>query len=291
MSKRRVFLLTAAALIALVVVIVVHSSMQAPDNASAPAMQTTEILAAARDLPTGTIVRDSDFKWIPWAADAETGKLYVKGKADIGGLAGGVLREGMHTDEPVLMGRVVQPHEQGFLAAVLTPGMRAITVTLTPSGEVAGFIFPGDRVDVILTHRFVVKNDKGDNDTIERSLSETVVTDARVLALDQKSDNQSTDPKVAQLATLEVTSQQAEKLTLAMDMAGPATNNKGSLSLVLRSLASNVNNPNAAPDKTPGPTMDSDVSPVFSRVVRLQKVEVMRGTSKSETIFQDQNQR
>ena len=50
---------------------------------------------------------------------------------------------GLRSDEPIV-GRVVQPHEQGFLAAVLTPGMRAVSVTLTPSAEVAGFIFPGD---------------------------------------------------------------------------------------------------------------------------------------------------
>jgi pilus assembly protein CpaB len=289
MSKRRVFLLTAAAFIALVVVIVVHSSMQAPENAAtATAVPTTEVLAAARDLPTGTIIKESDLKWIPWAADAETGKLYVKGKIEMSSLAGGVLREGLHSDEPIVMGRIVQPHEQGFLAAVLTPGMRAVTVTLTPSGEVAGFIFPGDHVDVILTHSFTTQNEKGENDSIERALSETVVTDARVLALDQKSDNQSTDPKVAQLATLEVTPQQAEKLALAMDMAGQASSNKGSLTLILRSLA-NTENINAVTDKNvPGPVLDSDMSPVYSRVTRLQRVEVMRGNNKTEAIFQDQ---
>jgi len=295
MPRRKVLLLLVAALIAIGVVMVVHSMMQpSADGAMTAAPPTTEVMAAARDLPTGTIIRDGDLKWIPWATDAETTKLYVKGKTDISSLSGGVLREGLHADEPLLTGRIVQPHEQGFLAAVLAPGMRAISVTLTPSGEVAGFIFPGDHVDVILTHRFIIKNEKGENDTLERSLSETVVTDARVLALDQKSDNQTSDPKVAQLATLEVTPRQAERLALAMDMAGQPGTGKGSVSLVLRSLAS-TDSPAASPPATDTVksaadgkdlTMDSDVSPVFSRVARMQRVQVMRGKDRTETIFQ-----
>lgn len=296
MPKRKVILLMVAAIIAVGMVLIVRTMMQPTNETVAPVVETTQVLAAARDLPTGTIVKEMDLKWIPWATDAETGKLYLKGKVEMTSLVGGVLREGLHADEPILMGRIVQPHEQGFLAAVLSPGMRAISVPLTPSGEVAGFIFPGDHIDVILSHRFVIKNEKGENDSLERSLSETVVTDARVLALDQKSDNQTTDPKVATLATLEVTPKQAEKLTLAIDMAGQANNGKGSISLVLRSLATSENTElsplsdgSKAGAENKGPTMDSDVSPVFSRVVRLQKVQVMRGKELTESIFQNPN--
>jgi pilus assembly protein CpaB len=115
------------------------------------------------------------------------------------------------------------------------------------------------------------------------------VSNVRVLALDQKSDSQSTDPKVAQLATLEVTQQQAEKLALAMDMAGPTTANTGSISLVLRSLASS-NSASASDigaDKSDA-VMDNDVSPVLPQVMRMQRVHIMRGKDMTDSIFQGQ---
>jgi pilus assembly protein CpaB len=291
MSSRKIILLVLAFLIGVGTFIAFRSAQTPPPAVQAPVVQTTEILAASRDLPTGTILKEMDMKWISWAQSAENPKLYIKGKTDMSALTGAVVREGLRADEPILAGRVVQPHEQGFLAAVLTPGMRAVSVTLTPSAEVAGFIFPGDHVDVVMTHSFVVKQNKNNPDTTERRLSETVITDARVLALDQKSDNQSTDPKVAQLATLEVTPKQAEKLILAADMGSSTGGSHGSLSLVLRSLATTENAdgekiPAASANLEPSLTMDSDISPVFSRVTHLQNVQVMRGKETTETTFE-----
>jgi pilus assembly protein CpaB len=292
MPKRKILLLAVAGLVAIITMAMIHSMMQGAQTEQAQ-IQTTEVMAAARDLPTGTILRDMDIKWIPWAATADTSQMYLKGKAETSVLVGGVLRQGLHTDEPILQGRVVQAHEHGFLAAVLTPGKRAVSVTLTPSEEVAGFIFPGDHVDVLLTHRFVLKNDKGEPDNTERALSETVVRDARVLALDQKSDDQSTDPKIAQLATVEVTPKQAEALILAIDMAGTAGQGKGSVSLVLRSLAgADGSEPIDSPQvgiENDKATMDSDISPVFPRIARQNKVRVMRGKESTDTIFQSVN--
>jgi pilus assembly protein CpaB len=238
-------------------------------------------------------------KWIPWATTAETSKLYIKGKVDMSTLIGAVLREGLRSDEPILVGRAVQSHEQGFLAAVLTPGMRAVSVTLSPSAEVAGFIFPGDRVDVILTHSFSRKDVSA---LTERHVSETVLTNVRVLALDQKSDDQSVDPKVAQLATLEVTPKQAEKIVLAADLVGGQSGSgRGAISLALRSLAAETDT--SAPTSpgsgasvpppipvTTGPVWDSDVSSAYPAVNGedglMQKVQVMRGKEMTESTFE-----
>ena len=268
MSSRKIILLALSLVIGVGTFIAFRSAQTPPPAVQAPVVETTEVLAASRDLPTGTILKEIDMKWIPWSQTAENSKLFVKGKTDMATMTGAVVREGLRADEPIMAGRVVQPHEQGFLAAVLTPGMRAVSVMLTPSAEVAGFIFPGDHVDVVMTHSFVVKQTKNNNDTTERRLSETVITDARVLALDQKSDNQSTDPKVAQLATLEVSPKQAERLILAADMGSSTGSNHGSLSLILRSLASmeNAGGENQLPiaaSAEPSLTMDSDISPVF----------------------------
>ena len=310
MNSRKIILLSLALLIGLGTFAMFRSAQTPPPAAPVQAVvETTEILAAARALPTGTILRDGDTKWIPWAATADTGKLYVKGKADSATLIGAVLREGLRTGEPVITGRVVQPHEQGFLAAVLTPGMRAVSLSLTPSAGVAGFIFPGDRVDVILTHTFSRKDVSA---LTERHVSETVATDVRVLALDQKSDNQTSEPKLAQLATLEVTPRQAEKIALASDMIGTVNSGRGSLSLALRSLAADDKVeqmdtlagaiPPSALQPLPvrtslreavkdngGPTWDSDVSSAFPTVNGedglTQKVQIMRGKDITETTF------
>lgn len=286
---RKLLLLMLALMIGVGTFMVLRSS-EPVQQAPAPEIKTTEILAAARDLPTGTILKESDMKWIPWAATAESSKLYIKGMTDMATLIGAVLREGLRNDEPFIVGRVVQPHEQGFLAAVLTPGMRAVSLTLTPSAEVSGFIFPGDRVDVILTHTF---SRKDISELTERYVSETVITNARVLALDQKSDNQSVEPKVAATATLEVTPKQAEKIALATGLvSGPGGSSHGALSLALRSLATEndtASTSTASPEHT-GPTWDSDVSPAYPTVNGedglMQKVQIMRGKDKTETTFE-----
>lgn len=290
MSMRKIILLAFALLIGVGTFMVLRSGEQAPQTA-APEIKITEILAAARDLPTGTILKEADMKWIPWAATADTTKLYVKGTADMSSLIGAVLREGLRASEPFIIGRVVQPHEQGFLAAVLAPGMRAVSVSLTPSAEVAGFIFPGDRVDVILSHTF---SRKDVSELSERHVSETVLTNVRVLALDQKSDNQTVEPKVAAIATLEVDPKQAEKLALAEDLVGgPNGSGRGAITLALRSLASDTDTAVAATTaSTPlaGPTWDSDVSRAYPTVNGddglMQKVQVLRGKDKTETTFE-----
>ena len=111
----------------------------------------------------------------------------------------------------------------------------------------------------------------------------------RVLALDQKSDSQTTDPKVAQLATLEVMPRQAEKLSLAQDMVSQGGSSHATLSLVLRSLASE-DGLAPLPDVHHGPTWDSDVSQAFPTVNGedglMQKVQIMRGKEVTETSFE-----
>lgn len=285
MLSRKIILLSLALAVGVATALVFRSGTAPQEPGStATTVEATQVLAAARDLPTGTILKEGDMKWIAWGAETEGSKLYIKGKDDMNSLAGAVLREGLRQDEPLLTGQVVQPHDHGFLSAVLTPGKRAMSIALTPSAGVAGFIFPGDHVDVILTHSF---SRKDVSDLTERRVSETVVSDARVLALDQKSDNQSTDVKVAQLATIEVTQKQAEKLALATDIVGQATSGRGSISLVLRSLA--VDEPSLVAE-TRNPTWDSDVSPAYPTVNGedglMQKVQVMRGKEISESTFE-----
>jgi pilus assembly protein CpaB len=155
MGTRKIILLLIAAIVGFGTIFAARTLMTPPPPApNQPVIQMTEIAAAGRDLPTGTILKEMDLKWIEWSATADTSALFVKGKTNLSDIAGAVVRDGFRSGEPIVAARVAHPHDQGFLAAVLDPGMRAMSVSLSPTSEVAGFVFPGDRVDVILTHSF-----------------------------------------------------------------------------------------------------------------------------------------
>lgn len=300
MPMRKLILLLVALIIAGATVMLAHSMMTGNVNntsgmQAAPVQKTHEVLVAARDLPSGTLIKEADLKWQIWPADDEASGFAVKGKNETSEFVGAVVRQGLRLGEPILNGRVVKTHEQGFMSAVLNPGMRAVSISLTPIGGVAGFVFPGDRVDVILAHQVTRKTDA---ESTGRKVSETMLKNVRVLALDQKTDDQTSEPKIAQTATLEVTPKQAEKLALVAEL--------GTLSLALRSIANAPDEPpalsNAAgqeslsnssiavdDDKSYGMTWDSDISQVLSkpgnRFGAVQHIQIMRGKELTESSF------
>jgi pilus assembly protein CpaB len=180
-----------------------------------------QVLVASRQLPAGTILKPADVRWQPWPAQASTAGYLTSASTSPAQIAGAVARADLVAGEPLTAQRVVQPGERGFLAAVLKPGYRAVTINVSASTGVAGFIFPGDRVDLVLSRQ--VGADQ------KRHVSETVLTDVRVVGIDQRSSNPKSEVVVPQTATLEVTPKQAEVVTLLTEM--------GKLSLSLRSLA------------------------------------------------------
>src|SRR5258708_16890283 len=109
------------------------------------------------------------------------------------------------------------------------PGYCSVKVTVTQSSVIACFVFPCDRDDVILTLTIQPETKDGKKDGVERRASETVLADIRVLATDQRADDQKREVAIAKTATLEVSPKQAEIIAVASEM--------GKLSLSLRSLA------------------------------------------------------
>jgi pilus assembly protein CpaB len=130
----------------------------------------------------------------------------------------------MAVNEPILAGKISGTGQSASIASVLPPGMRAAAVRINDVSGVAGFVQPNDSVDVLVTRSV--------ND---RSITDVLLQDVRVIALDQNAKNADVTPNVARTATLEVNPLDAQKLALAQQA--------GSLSLVLRKPGAEENNP------------------------------------------------
>ncbi len=195
-----------------------------------------QVLVAAKPLPVGTILGPDSVTFQPWPKTLVDGAYYVRGAPDVdpAKMIGMVVRSEITAGQPVTQGSLVSPQDRGFLAAALTPGMRAVTVSVGGASAVAGFVFPGDRVDLMLTQ--TVQGSGGDGTGQSLNATETIVRNARVLATDQRFDNQPTPDGKTQISqismvTLEATPKLAEEIAVAQKL--------GSLSLSLRPLADN----------------------------------------------------
>ncbi len=183
-----------------------------------------QVLVAKVDLPAGTLLKPDHLRWQGWP-ESSLPKAYIIRKPVKPGekdgkkaLKDAVVRKGIAAGEPITLARVAKPGEHGFLAAVLHPNMRAIAVRVSATTAAAGFIFPGDRVDVLLTHK------------IKRGqrASETLFTNVRVLAIDQRTSDQNDKAIVAKTVSLEVSPKGVEIINVARTL--------GTISLSLRAL-------------------------------------------------------
>ncbi len=255
MDRKKVILLVGALLIAAVTAFMARSMFagaSAPQAAAqaAPAETGPQVLVATKALPVGTIITADALRYQPWPEELIEAAYFVKdgeGSPTLaapgpGGkpaaapteapspesLIGTVVRNAITAGQPITQGSIVKPGDRGFLAAALGPGMRAVTVPVSELTGVAGFVFPGDRIDLVLT-----QNVAGD-DGPPLKVAETIIRNLRVLATDQratasKDDQGNTVVSKYKLVTLEATPRIAEKITVAQTI--------GTLSLSLRALA------------------------------------------------------
>ncbi|MGE3770941.1 MAG: Flp pilus assembly protein CpaB [Bdellovibrionales bacterium] len=281
MGQRQIIFLALAAFVGIGMVLLARGLMSSPETESQAesSIATTRVLVATKNIPAGNFVGAADVEWRSWPSDSPVDGLFAEGSATNKDYIGAVAREGIRAGEPLLRARVMKPSEGGFLSAVLGPGMRAMTIKVSPTSGVAGLIFPNDRVDVILAQK--ISNESDDGSSGERRVSETVLENVRVLALDQKLDDQKKEAKIAELATLEVTSKQAEKLAVASQM--------GALSLVLRSVANEI--PVEVTDAATGTTATTNVPQVSAlpltmdnEVSKVHRVQIIRGSSATEVV-------
>src|SRR5579864_5692763 len=236
MDVKKLALLVGALVIAVVTAVMAKNMFAGAGAQQASAASVVpvgpKVLVAKKALPVGTIIDADSFTLQPWPKELMQSAYYVEGQPDgePKKLLGTVVRYAITAGQPVTRGSLVGPQDRGFLAAALGPGMRAVTVPVNVSTGVAGFVFPGDHVDMVLTQSV-----QGGGDGPPLKVSETIIRNLRVLATDQritdKDEDGKTQVKVFANVTLEVTPRIAEKIAVAQSI--------GQLSLSLRSIADN----------------------------------------------------
>ena len=236
MDVKKLALLVGALVIAVVTAIMAKNMFAgagAQQAAAAPVVPVgPKVLVAKKALPAGTIIDADSFTYQPWPKELMQSAYYVEASADgdSKSLLGTVVRYPITAGQPVTRGSLVGPQDRGFLAAALGSGMRAITVPVNASTGVAGFVFPGDHIDLVLTQQV-----EGGGEGPALKVSETIIRNVRVLATDQRVNDKDKDGKIEVKTfanvTLEVTPRIAEKIAVAQSL--------GTLSLSLRSIADN----------------------------------------------------
>lgn len=232
MDRKKLVLLLGALIIAVGTAFAARSLIaegSTPEAVAAPVPKGPKVLVAQRGLPAGTIITADALSYQQWPEELVRDAYFIEGETDVNELLGTVVRHPVTAGEPVTQGSLVAPGDRGFLAAALGPGMRAVTVPVSARTGVAGFVFPGDRVDLVLTQTV-----EGEGAPLKAA--ETVLRNLRVLATDQSTETTTNEEgktvvRAFRTVTLEVTPTIAEKVAVAQTV--------GTLSLVLRSLADN----------------------------------------------------
>jgi pilus assembly protein CpaB len=199
-----------------------------PVRTAAP-IDTVNVLVARRDIPMGQTLTAEDMRWQVWPREAASASFVRRSDKPqaIESFGGAIARSPFVAGEPIREDKIIKAGGSGFMAAILPSGKRALSTEISPETGAGGFILPNDRVDVILTRRERSAESRGGG---EKVVSEIILSDIRVLAIDQtvqEKDGQRV--VVGRTATLEVTPGQAETLALSRQ--------QGTLSLALRSLA------------------------------------------------------
>jgi len=205
-----------------------RSEAPPPPPVPVATISTVDILIAKRDIGIGQALQADDMGWAAWPAESAS-PLFVR-KSDRAGaieqLAGAIARVPVAGGEPLRESKLIKANGSGYMAAILPAGMRAVSTEISPETGAGGFILPNDRVDVLLTRR---DKEAERLSGIESVVAETLLSDVRVLAIDQSVEEKNGQRVVVgKTATLELLPRQAE--TLGMGRL------QGTLSLALRSI-------------------------------------------------------
>lgn len=220
MKVRPLIVLALALFLAAVAVIIARNWMlgQSRDTAAVEQAQTVKLVVAAAALKFGDRLAKENLRFIDWPAGNVPDGTF-KSAEELLEPQPRVALQAIQPNELILASKVTGPGQRASLSAVITTGMRAMTIRVNDVLGVAGFVLPGDRVDIMLT-REIVK---------DQPITDVLLQNVKVLGIDQRSDQEENKPDVAKAVTIEVTPEQAQKITLAATV--------GTLSLALRDVS------------------------------------------------------
>lgn len=222
--QRPIISIVAGAVLAAVALFVVYNSRQTIKTAQAatPAMETATIYVAASDIAFGERVKPDFIKETLWPADSVPADAILDREDILAGPDGErIAIRGIVAGEPLLKSKLSGYGEKPTLSRKVADDMRAFSIRINDVSGVAGFLLPGDRVDVQLTRE--IGGNRGNQ------VTDVIIQNVTVLGIDQLASEQTEKPVVAKTATVEVTPEQAQKLALAQQL--------GTLSLTLRNFA------------------------------------------------------
>ncbi len=233
MNKNILMIMGGGLLIAIVVALMVEHGLT-PKSTGGAKVPTVKVLAANKVLFAGQDLKAADTYWRDWPKDLlYTGLIKKSDQKDPSKLTyyGSPLRHDIEPDEPITTESIITNAKGNYLAAFINTGMRAVSIRVQANTDAAGFITPGDHVDVMLSYVMRLSNTAQKivyGATNTHHVTEIILANVKVLAIDQKDKSADHSAKVAQTVTLEVTPKGAEKLALAQQM--------GQLTLALRRL-------------------------------------------------------
>jgi pilus assembly protein CpaB len=240
MKPARIIVLVIAVVAAGLAVYLAGGSEPAPPPAPEPVVQleTVDVLVANGDIDVGQAVSGQNLRWETWPA-ASAGASFIRrsNRPDaINQIAGSISRAAFSSGEPIREAKLIRANGSGYMAAILTKGMRAVSVEINAETGAGGFVVPNDRVDVLLSRR---DKEAEKANGVETHVSEIILSNVRVLAIDQTVDDKDRT-RIGKTATLELSPRQAEVLGLARQ--------RGVVSLALRPLLDAADKPDAEPE-------------------------------------------
>jgi pilus assembly protein CpaB len=255
MNKNLIIVLVGGFVVALLVAMIVQASFGSKKQ------EMVEIIVATKNLSSGADIKPEDVKWKSVPKDSVfEGAILREDKKKAHAIAKGRLRRDVAANEPLLRSALAAAGKGNILAATMEKGMRAIAIKVSADTMVGGFINPGDRVDVILTHQIKLSGAEQDQveGTISRHATETVLENVKILAVDQVARKEDDKAKVGRTVTIEVDQTGAEKIALANEM--------GDLSLALRAVGDS-----SVASKKDRVTTDVQVSAILQEINRMKK--------------------
>jgi len=222
-ANRNWIIVAVAALLGIVAVIMANSYLSGVEKSQATAAEENRLvqIAVARvPMAYGTALTSENIRMVSWPATSVPAGAFQSTKALLGAETRVALRP-IEAGEPILPGKVTGPGGRASISALIDPDMRAVAVRINDVAGVAGFVLPNDAVDVLLT-----RTPKTEVEGAVDPITDVLLQNVRVIAIDQGADEKKNEPAVGKTATLLVDQQGAQKLALAGQV--------GTLSLALR---------------------------------------------------------